>query len=78
MNPTPPLGTRQPAPFAAQTIPAVPKPPVSPTPPAPAPEAGALDVAHACPHCGHPLAVITVLVPVEDPAGLGEPAGGVG
>lgn len=73
MNPTPPP-TLTPTP-QAQTQPQTPQPqPLQP----PARESGALDVAHACPHCGHPLAVITVLVPVEDPAYPEEPAGGLG
>lgn len=56
MHSTPPLDARRPAPNAASSMPAEPEP-----------AAAALDIAHCCPHCGRPLAVVNVLVPVDEP-----------
>ena len=59
MHPTPPLDAR---PDPGHTAPS--------TPPEPEPDGASLGMAHCCPHCGRPLAVLSVLVPVDEPPSL--------
>jgi hypothetical protein len=62
---TPPLDARRPVPHAASTA--------STLPAEPEPGDSVLGIAHCCPHCGRPLAVVNVLVPVEEPPGPEQP-----
>lgn len=58
MNPTPPLDARAASGHTAAGAPSEPE------------GAASLGMAHCCPHCGRPVAVLNVLVPVDEPAVL--------
>lgn len=67
MKPTPPLDARRPTSYAASTA--------STMPAESEPADAALGLAHSCPHCGKPIAVLNVLIPVDEPPGLEASAG---
>lgn len=56
MTSTPPIKTRRPVRDAASEEPTQAEA-AMPT----------VDMAHCCPHCGRPVAVLNLLVPVEEP-----------
>lgn len=64
MTPLPPFDTRQSQPDAAHEEPARAQP-----------TEFTVDLAPCCPYCGHPVAVVNLLMPVEEPPGSEQPPG---